>query len=209
MELVSISVGMLATNCYIVACSRTREGLVIDPGDEAPIILEAIEKRSITVKMIVLTHAHFDHTGAAAALREATGAPIAIHADEADLLARPRPLFHGMRAPAPIAADRILKTGETLEVGDLHIRVLATPGHSPGGISLYLEQERLICTGDALFCEGIGRTDFPGSSGVTLSASIRTQLYTLPVETVVYPGHGPQTTIGWERQHNPFVRPLA
>jgi glyoxylase-like metal-dependent hydrolase (beta-lactamase superfamily II) len=200
---------MLATNCYIVACSRTREGLVIDPGEEPSFILEILEKRGISVTMIVLTHAHFDHTGAATALQQATGAPVAIHAEETDLLARPRALFPGMRPPAPISVDRVLQTGETLDVGDLRVRVLATPGHSPGGISLYLEREQVVFSGDALFREGIGRTDFPGSSGFTLSTSIRTQLYTLPDETIVYAGHGPQTTIGWEKRHNPFVRPLG
>jgi hydroxyacylglutathione hydrolase len=207
MKLYTIPVGMTATNCYIIACPRTRAALLIDPGDEPEVILETIHEQALTVSLIVLTHAHYDHTGAAEQLRTATGAPLAAHAGAADALARPVTLFRGMRAPAPITADRILQTGDMLDIGDLRIQVLATPGHAPGSISLYLSEEKVVFTGDALFSEGIGRTDFPGSSAATLAASIRTQLLTLPDETVVYPGHGPKTTIGWEKHHNPYVRP--
>jgi hydroxyacylglutathione hydrolase len=209
MELYTIPVGMTATNCYIVACPRTRAALLIDPGDEAEVILETIREHALTVSLIALTHAHFDHTGAAEQLRVGTGAPLAAHVEAVEALSRPVALFRGMRAPKPLASDRVLQTGETLLIGDLPILVLATPGHAPGSISLYLPEEEVVFAGDALFREGIGRTDFPGSSAATLAASIRTQLYTLPDETVVYPGHGPETTIGWEKRHNPFIRPTS
>jgi hydroxyacylglutathione hydrolase len=209
MELYTIPVGMTATNCYILACARTRAALLIDPGDEAEIILETIRERALTVSLIVLTHAHYDHTGAAEQVRAATGAPLAAHVEAVDALSRPVALFRGMRAPAPTTVDRMLQTGETLLIGDLRILVLATPGHAPGSISLYLAEEKVVFVGDALFREGIGRTDFSGSSAATLAASIRMQLYTLPDETIVYPGHGPETTIGWEKRHNPFIRPQS
>ncbi len=207
MELVILPVGLMATNCYVVACSRTRAALIIDPGDEAPLILGALQEKALTASMIVLTHGHFDHTGAVQEVKTATGAPVGAHVDAVALLAHPLPLFPGLPAPAPIQVDRALQTGEVLPLGDLSVHVLATPGHAPGGISLHIPTERVVFTGDALFREGVGRTDLPGSSGSVLARAILTELYTLPEETVVYPGHGPKTTIGWEKRFNPFVRP--
>ncbi len=208
MILRTLQVGQLASNCYLVGCERTGQGIVIDPGADAPLIQQAIEAEGLQIGLIVLTHYHFDHIGAAEPLRASTGAPLAIHADEADLLREPPPLFRFFQPRIPtLQADRLLQTDERLSVGDLQIVVLHTPGHSPGGISLHIPAERVVFSGDALFCEGVGRTDFPGGDWSLLEASIRDRLFTLAEETVVYPGHGPETTIGREKRHNPFVRP--
>ncbi len=207
MNLIHLSVGPLATNCYIVQCPHTLRGLVIDPGDEAPLILETLATHGVQLDMIILTHAHFDHTGAAAEVRTATGAPIAIHQAEADMLAHPIPLFPGLRPPPAITADHTYHEDEVVAVGEIRARVLATPGHSSGGLSLWVEKDQVLFSGDALFREGVGRTDLPGGSAATLARSIQAQLYVLPEETVVYPGHGSRTTIGWEMRHNPYVRP--
>lgn len=207
MILHTLPVGQLASNCYLVGCERTRRGIVIDPGADASDIEQAIVRLGLQIELIVLTHYHFDHIGAAGALQESTGAPLAIHADEAPLLQNPPSLFRFFQPRTPLLrADRLLHDGERLHVGDLQIEVLHTPGHSPGSISLYIAAEKAVFSGDALFREGIGRTDFPGGDMGTLAASIRGRLYTLPDDTVVYPGHGPQTTIGWEKRYNPFVR---
>ncbi len=205
MELITLPVGFTAANCYLIACERTREALAIDPGDEAEIILQEIASRNLTVKLIVLTHFHFDHVGAVREVQQATGAPVCIGAGDAALLENPPAMF-GARGPAGLKAQRLLHNGDSLGVGDISATVIETPGHSPGGISLYVPDEKILFAGDTLFRQGVGRTDLPGSSTATLINSIRTQLYTLPDDTTVYPGHGPQTTIGYEKRYNPFVR---
>lgn len=210
MELITLPVGFTAANCYLVACERTREALVIDPGDEAEVILQEIASRGLDIKLIVLTHFHFDHVGAVPELQQATGAPVCIGAGDAPLLENP-PVMFGARGPAGLKAERLLFSGDSLQVGDITATVIETPGHSPGGISLYVPAglpsgAGSLFAGDALFHQGVGRTDLPGSSTATLINSIRTQLYILPDDTIVYPGHGPQTTIGYEKRHNPFVR---
>ena len=201
-------VGQLNTNCYLVACEDTRQAIVIDPGGDAERILQGINAQQLVVKFIVLTHFHFDHVLAAEAVRSATGAPLAIHHNEADLLAHPPALFRffSPEVPSGIVADQMLHDRDRLAFGDLEAEILLTPGHSPGGISLWFPQEAVVFTGDALFREGIGRTDLPHSDQSTLLSSIREQLYILPDDTVVYPGHGPQTTIGHEQRHNPWLR---
>ena len=209
MILSTLVVGKIKTNCYLVGCPETGAALVVDPGDEAERILAEVTRQRLTVQMIVLTHFHFDHVLAAEAVRARTGAPLAIHAREAQHLANPPALFRFFApgAPTGLVADRLLQDGETITVGTLEVRVLPTPGHSPGGISLWLPQEQVVLTGDALFHEGLGRTDFPGSDGGLLLQSVREQLLTLPEETMVYPGHGPSTTIGHEKSHNPWLSP--
>ncbi|OGO05001.1 MAG: hypothetical protein A2Y73_03060, partial [Chloroflexi bacterium RBG_13_56_8] len=157
--------------------------------------------------LIVLTHFHFDHVLAVEAVRAETKASLAIHHTEAAYLKNPPPLFRffSPHAPNGIVADRLLEDGDHLEIGDLTVEVLHTPGHSPGGISLWIAQERVVFSGDALFRSGIGRTDFPGASYEVLLRSIRERLFALPDNTKVYPGHGPPTTIGYERQTNPWA----
>ena len=207
MILETLVVGALSTNCYLVGCQRTREAMVIDPGDEEERIATTLERLGLKACRIMLTHFHFDHILAAETLRAETGAPIAIHHEGAKYLLDPPALFRMFASSIPenLAADEMLHDGDHLSLGDVEIEVLATPGHSPDGISLSVAEEGIVFCGDTLFREGIGRTDFPGSSHATLMRSIAQRLFTLPDETILYPGHGPQTTVGHERRHNPWV----
>jgi hydroxyacylglutathione hydrolase len=204
-------VGQLGTNCYLIASESTHEAMLVDPGGDAAHILEIVRQLQVQVRHIVLTHFHFDHILAVESVRQATGAPLAIHQDDAEALTNPPTLFRffAPQTPRGIVAERLLQDGDNLMAGELSGQVLHTPGHSPGGISLWFAIEKVVLTGDALFREGLGRTDFPGASHDELVRSIQERLFTLPDETVVYPGHGPATTIGHERQHNPWVGAVA
>lgn len=200
-----LELGPFAANCYIVGSESNKEGIIIDPGAEADRILQEVEDLGLEIKLIVLTHHHIDHIGAVKEVKEATGAEVAIHTDEAESLQRPpSSTTFGFSYPAPPPPDRLLKGGDSIDIGDLHFLVLHTPGHSPGGICLL--GEGVVFSGDTLFNSGIGRFDFPGSSGKQLMNSIYTKLMVLPDDTIIYPGHGPETTIGTERQWNPFLR---
>jgi hydroxyacylglutathione hydrolase len=206
MQVDTMPVGPLLTNCYLATCQETHEAVLIDPGWNDPILVQTIESRGAVVKAIVLTHAHFDHIGGLAALVERTGAPVVMHQDDVPLLTRRggadewgipiRP------APAP---DRLVKEGDQVEIGALRFEVLFTPGHTPGHICLHEVSKSVLFDGDVLFRQGIGRTDLPGGSMEDLLDSIRHKLLALPDETVVYPGHGPATTIGDERRSNPWL----
>jgi len=202
----TLAVGPLQTNCYLASCTETGEAIVIDPGGDARRILQAIQKEGLVVRLIVDTHAHFDHVGANEAVREATGAPIAIHRLDAEALSRSvESLGLAMIGPASPPPDRLLEDGEEIAVGQAVLRVLPTPGHTPGGISLFCASQPAVFSGDALFFRGIGRTDLPGGDYETLLQGIHAQLLTLPDGTVVYAGHGPSTTIGSERTGNPWL----
>lgn len=207
MILESLVVGPVATNCYIVGSESSKQGIIIDPGADARMILKTVNDLSLTISLIVVTHLHFDHVGALAPVKERTGAKFALHEAEADaglgMLSRMLSSMTGGSFSQPPKPDRLLKDGDTIEVDDLSFTVLYTPGHSPGGISLY--GHGMVFSGDALFNYGIGRTDFPGCSYEQLMDSIQNKLMTLPDETIVYPGHGPSTTIGEERRGNPFL----
>jgi glyoxylase-like metal-dependent hydrolase (beta-lactamase superfamily II) len=206
-KLKSLVVGPFASNCYIVG-SESGEGIVIDPGDDADRIVGAIEELNLDIKLIVATHGHIDHIGAVREVKEATGAQFAIHGgDVGDLSGRRNPFSFLMAASvlSPPKPERLLKDGDILKAGNLSFTVLHTPGHSPGGICLL--EHGVVFVGDTLFCQSIGRFDFPGASGSQLLNSIHSKLLTLPDDTVVYPGHGPSTTIGDERCRNPFLRP--
>jgi hydroxyacylglutathione hydrolase len=202
----TLVVGPFASNCYVVGSDSTKHGLIIDPGAEAKLILKTVNDLDLKIALILVTHAHIDHIGALAAVRENTGAKFAIHEAEATaslgMFSRMMSSMTGGSFNKPPKPDRLLKDGDTIDVDDLRFTVLHTPGHSPGGISLY--GHGILFSGDTLFNHGIGRTDFPGCSYEQIMDSIQNKLMKLPDETVVYPGHGPATTIGEEKRGNPF-----
>jgi len=204
MILNKLVVGPFGSNCYIVGSESNKEGMIIDPGDEAEVILERVKDLGLEIRSIILTHGHIDHIGALKEVKEATGAEVAIHTDEADSLQeQPLSTMLGLSYPTPLPPDRSLQDGDSIDIGDLHFLVLHTPGHTKGGICLL--GEGVIFSGDTLFNYGIGRTDLPGGNYSQLMNSIHTRLMTLPDDTIVYPGHGPEATIGAERQGNPFL----
>ena len=204
MILKRLVVGPFASNCYIVGSESNQEGMIIDPGDEAEAILKSVKDLGLDIKSIVLTHGHIDHIGAVKEVKEATGAEVAIHADDAQALQESSvSAMFGLSYPTPLPADRLLNDGDSIDIGDLHFLVVHTPGHSLGGICLV--GEGMVFSGDTLFNYGIGRYDLPGGSYNQLMDSIHTKLMVLPDNTIVYPGHGPDTTIGAERRGNPFL----
>ena len=203
-----LALGTFASNCYIVGSEETKEAMIIDPGAEPEAVLTELHDAKLTAKLIVATHGHFDHIAAVAKVKEATGAEFAMHVDDARVAAshqgRMMSAFFGEEYdPAP-PPDRLLRGGDVIEVGELRFTVLHTPGHSPGGISLYGHGVAFV--GDTLFNFSVGRTDFPGSSWAQLLNSIHTKLLVLPDNTRVFPGHGAATDIGTERKWNPFLR---
>ncbi len=201
----TVVVGPLQVNCYIVVCPRTLDALVIDPGDDGERILEAVRSSGWRVVRIVNTHGHFDHIGGNRALVEATGAELLIHEFDLPLLqkAQSHARVYGLNAePSPVP-DRLLKDDDTIAFGDLLCRVIHIPGHSPGGIALHCGDHLFV--GDVLFAGSVGRTDLPGGDHDALVAGIRTRLWPFPGETLVHPGHGPDTTLAREKRSNPFV----
>ncbi len=201
-----LPVGPLQANCYVVADDTSRQAAVVDPGGDGPRILAVIERLRLRVGLIVLTHTHFDHVGAVGVLRAATGAPIAVHETELEGLraAKERAkLFAGLDIDESPDPDRFLHDGEILQIGDHPLTVVATPGHSPGHVTLVGDGFALV--GDVVFAGGIGRTDLPGGDYAVLMESIARRILTLPDETILYPGHGPATTVGRERRTNPFL----
>ena len=201
-------VGPIGANCIILGCEATREAVVIDPGDDGDRILKALSEEKLTVKAILNTHGHFDHVGANKRLKEVTGADIMIHEADAGMLQElsVTAMAFGLKAENSPPADRLLCDGEAIRFGELELKVLHTPGHTPGGVTFYCEKEKTAFAGDTLFYGSIGRTDLPGGNYGTLISSIKTQLFALPDETVVFTGHGPKTTIGTEKQYNPFLK---
>ena len=203
----TIPVGITQTNCYIAGCDETMQGAVIDPGDNAERILKAVRESGLAVRYVFNTHCHFDHMGANADVVEATGALLALHPAELPILeARGGAAWFGVQVKESPSPDVELGPGQMLTVGTLRFQVLHTPGHSPGGVTLYLEEEGVAFDGDVLFASGVGRTDLPGGDWETLERSIRDVLIALPDETVLYPGHGPKTTVGQEKRSNPWVK---
>lgn len=202
----TLPVGPLETNCYLVGCEQTHLGAVIDPGGDAADILAAIRRDGLTVEYVLLTHAHFDHTGAAREIVEATRAPLALHPDDLPVLhARGGAAMFGLWVQPCPEPTLSLADGQVIELGAVQLHVLHTPGHAPGHVTFHAPRARAAFDGDVLFQMGIGRTDFPGCSYRQLMDSIRTKLFTLPDDTVIYPGHGPATTVGDEKRHNPFL----
>ncbi|MGB2696718.1 MAG: MBL fold metallo-hydrolase [Candidatus Zixiibacteriota bacterium] len=199
-------VGDLQTNCYILGDEKTKEGVVIDPGGDPEDIEKVIQKEGLKIKYIILTHGHVDHIAALTELKKKTNALILIHPADSDMLVDPTynlSSFTGQDLICP-KADRFLDEEDKVKVGGFELKVLHTPGHSPGGISLFVD--KMIFTGDTLFCEGVGRSDLPGASHTQLLESIKNKILLKPDDTVVYPGHGPETTIGEEKRNNPWIR---
>ncbi len=203
--------GPLQTNCYLVGCEQTQNAAVIDPSWNGPGIAEAAEQDGWQISHILLTHSHFDHVGGLADLKAATNAPVYIHADAVKMLNQANVMasMFGMTIKAPPPPDELLTPGQIIEVGELKLHTLFTPGHAPGHVSFYLPEFHIVFDGDVLFRDSIGRYDFPDSDYDTLMNSINQELMTLPDETRVFSGHGLETTIGRERQLNPFLRNLG
>ena len=199
-------VGPLAVNCYIVACKATKEAAVIDPGEEGSRILTKTELMGVKITSIINTHGHFDHIGANNYLKEHTDAKLILHEDDCDLLpmAAEHALRYGLTVTPSPKPDLTVSDGDIIKTGNLEIKVIDTPGHSPGGICLLVEDS--LFSGDTLFAESIGRTDLPGGNFKQLISSIKLKLLPLAPNTKVYPGHGESTTIGMEKQANPFIQ---
>jgi hydroxyacylglutathione hydrolase len=207
MKIRNIPVGPLQVNCFVVYDEERNDAIVIDPGDEPEKIVGFIKAGKLLVSSIVCTHSHFDHVGAVRKLKEATGAPVMIHKEDLDIFmhAEEQATLWGLSIEQPSEPDSYLLEGDEIVAGDLRFRVLHTPGHSPGGICLY--GHNVIFTGDTIFAGSVGRTDFPGGSYDTLKKSFA-RIISLPPETKIFSGHGPETSVGRERTSNFFVEEL-
>lgn len=207
-----LPVGPLQCNCSVFGDEATREALVIDPGDEIEEIMEIVRRHGLTVKGIVVTHAHIDHIGGAKKMHDLTGAPVHLNENDMELYGtlEMQAAWIGVEPPTRGPIDVAMKDGDRLVVGAAQGNVLHTPGHTQGSVSLYfpLAEGKLLFAGDTLFQSSIGRTDLPGGNSRQIFASIKDKLLVLPEETIVVPGHGPLTTIGRERQFNPFLQDL-
>ena len=200
-------VGVLQCNCSVIGDEQTREAMVIDPGDEIEHILNIVQQHGLTVKQIVVTHAHIDHVGGAMKLKRVTGASILLNQNDYALLKMldVQAAWIGMQSPDAVAIDSSISTGDKVSAGNVVADVLHTPGHTEGSICLYFESDKKLVAGDTLFAGSIGRTDLPGGSYRKIMESLHGPVLALPDETIVVPGHGPLTTIGEERDSNPFL----
>ena len=208
MKIETLVVGPVETNCYILSDPASREAVIIDAGDEAHAILDYVKQQQLTVKYLLHTHGHFDHIQANDAVRDATGAPLAIHADDAELLEHPEKVsagmyveVHGCRRP-----EILLHNGDTIAFGPYQLRVIYTPGHSRGGCCFYEVQEKVCFTGDTLFYGSIGRTDLYGGDYAVLLKSVRDRLKVVGDDVAIYPGHGPESSMAFERRANPYLK---
>lgn len=202
-----VVVGPLGVNCFILGCEETKEGVVVDPGADAGRVLDRVRALGLTIRTVINTHGHFDHVGGNKEVLEATGARLMIHRDDVYFLSRAADVAanYGLTTENSPPPDELLEDGMTVTFGKCSMKVLHTPGHTPGGCCLLLEGEGKVITGDTLFAESVGRTDFPGSSHEALITSIRTKLLPLPDGTQVFPGHGEASSIGREKRYNPYL----
>lgn len=200
-----LSVGPLQVNCFLIACQKTHEAVVVDPGEEGTRILHLAKSQGVEITTVVNTHGHFDHIGANQQVIDASGAELMLHAADLPLLqnARNHAEVYGLTVNPSPDPDKLLDQGDTFAVGELSFSVFHVPGHSPGSICILCEGHLFV--GDVLFAGSVGRTDLPGGDFDALVEGVREKLFALPDETIVHPGHGPDTTIGRERKMNPFV----
>lgn len=202
-----LPVGLLQCNCSILGDEASGEALVIDPGDQVDDILEVLQRHRLSVTGIVVTHAHLDHIGGAQELKTATGAPVWLHPRDLELCRQlaAQAMWLGMPAPPRTEMDIEAQEGQRLRAGSTDLEILHTPGHTQGSISLWIPSEKKLLAGDTLFQDSIGRTDLPGGDHQQLIDSIQRKILALPDETVIYPGHGPRTTVARERRSNPWI----
>ncbi len=204
----TFEVGALGVNCYIATCDETKESVIIDPGADPLVITNFIRSNNLSVKYVINTHGHIDHTGANKDILNEFPVPLVIHKDEVGMLKvghlTPFAVMIGAKSSPP--PGMLVSEGDVITFGQQELEVLHTPGHSPGGMCLYSRKDRILFSGDTLFAMGIGRTDLPGGSYELLMRSITDKIYTLPDDVVVYPGHGPATTVGDEKRNNPWIR---
>lgn len=207
---VILPVGLLQCNCSILGDEQTREAFVIDPGDEIEKISEVLNRHHLKVKAIIITHAHIDHVAGAHKLRALTGAPVYMNERDRELLDALdiQAKWLGVKTPSRIEIDVAARDGLVLDLGPAEFHVLHTPGHTQGSLSLWIPQQNKLIAGDTLFRDSIGRTDLPGGNTSQILSSIKTRLFDLPDEAIVIPGHGPNTTIGREKERNPFLQDL-
>jgi len=201
-------VGPLQCNCSVLGDEQTHEAMVIDPGDQVEGILDILRREGLALKQIVITHAHIDHVGGAMKLKAATGAPILMNQNDDALLKMldVQATWVGMKPPGVVKVDEAVHTGSMLKIGRISSNVIHTPGHTEGSICVYFPEQKKLIAGDTLFAGSIGRTDLPGGSTEKIMRSLHTQVLALPDDTEVVPGHGPTTTIGEERETNPFLQ---
>ncbi|MCD8508741.1 MAG: MBL fold metallo-hydrolase [Bacillus sp. (in: Bacteria)] len=209
MEWKQLPLGPLQTNGYVLYDINDSKGIMIDPGGDGDELIAWLKEQGISIEVILLTHAHFDHIGAVDAVREAFQASVYLHKEEADWLEEPQlngsALFPGIEKISAKPADKLITSESSLKIGNFVFEVYHTPGHSPGSVSYYLKSSNVVFSGDVLFRGGVGRTDLPGGNEETLMNSIHNKLLSLPDETIVANGHGPVTTIGEEKETNPFI----
>jgi hydroxyacylglutathione hydrolase len=207
---VILPVGLLQCNCSIFGDEQTREAIVIDPGEEIDKVTEVLEFHRLKVKAIVITHAHIDHVAGAHKLRALTRAPVYMNERDTELLDALdiQAGWLGVDTPPRTEVDIAANDGSVLHLGPAEFHVLHTPGHTQGSLSLWIPEENKLIAGDTLFRDSIGRTDLPGGNTRQILSSIKTRLFELTDQTVVFPGHGPETTIGREKERNPFLREL-
>lgn len=207
LQIQTLLLGMVGTNCYLAMNQRTKEMLILDPAEDGAGIQRKIAETGAAPAAVLLTHGHFDHIGAAEYLRDTYRIPVCAMEAEKEVLEDPAKNLTGMTGHAlSLKADRFFKDGEEISLAGFTFRAIHTPGHTAGGCCYYFPEEDVLFSGDTLFEESVGRTDFPTGSMGTLVRSIQKKLFVLPDETRVYPGHGGETQIGWEKRYNPFCR---